>query len=377
MPEPDQSIQSTSSEILSIPIVEEIGGWGFNLRMLMDKLQGFTGKDIEVPLNTYGGEVFEGLAIYNALLARPERVTFKVVGYAMSMGSAIMMAGDRRELPKQGYVMIHNPAIMAYGDAQDMEATRALLETMTSSMAEIYSAGTGLSKDRILEMMEAETWLTSAEAKEMGFVTKITTGASIQAKLTRDQLEMYNNVPAELYDSNIYPVMNFNDKVLAALNTIADRLEAKPKAEGGTLRPQTETGEDGADDVEEEKTTSPAPPENNQEGGSGAVDGDQTQEEAQDTGEEEEGTDQLLEVLTKLGEAIPALQEQVTKLEERVTTLAGSQSAMAKKVGKLAAGNAHPEGGNGNVPDSASTERAFKKKAQAIRPNNEVKHNDK
>ena len=377
MPEPEQLLQGNSSEILSIPIVEEIGGWGFNLRMLMDKLHGFTGNEIEVPLNTYGGEVFEGLAIYNALLARPERVTFKIVGYAMSMGSAIMMAGDRRELPKQGYVMIHNPAIMAYGDAQDMQATKALLDTMTSSMAEIYSAGTGLSKDRILEMMDAETWLTSVEAKEMGFVTKITTGASIQAKLTRDQLEMYHNVPAELYDSNIYPVMNFNEKVLAALNTIADKLESKPKADAATRRPQIENEAEDAANGEDSTATLPAPPENDQEGASGGVDGDQPEGAASDTAEEEEGAEQLLDVLTKLGKVVPALQEQLANLEKRVTTLASTQSATAKIVGKLAAGNAHPEGGNGSVPDSTSTERAFKKKAQALRPTNEVKHNDK
>jgi len=186
------------SKIIQISPITDIGGWGFGLRDLMDQLRGFDGSIIEVPINSYGGEIFEGLAIYNTLKGRREKVRVKIIGYAMSMGTVIAMAGDEVIMPENSFFMIHNPWTIAMGDYQDLAQESEFLEVLANELALIYANRTGLSLARIREMMDAETWLTAPEALELGFVDRLTSGVRFEASLSKREMEALYNIPDTL-----------------------------------------------------------------------------------------------------------------------------------------------------------------------------------
>jgi len=192
------------SQTLEIQIFEEIGGWGFGMRDLVEQLRGFTGTNIRVPINSYGGVVTEGISIYNVLKGRKEHVEAHIVGYAMSMGTVIAMAADTVTMPENGYFMIHEPWGVEVGDAEEMEKMSSLLEKMAEMLAKIYSEKTGLTVNRVRKMMKEETWLTAKEAKALGFVDKLTKGAEITAAYhvqNQEILAACNKLPKPIYNS--------------------------------------------------------------------------------------------------------------------------------------------------------------------------------
>lgn len=127
-------------------------------------------KEITVLLNTPGGDVFEGIAIYNALKNHPANVTMHVVGLAASAGSLIAMAGDKISIAKGAFMMIHEAWGFTQGPAEDHEKHGNLLRKINGQLAELYSARTGQSVEKCIDLMAAnETWLTADEAKALGF----------------------------------------------------------------------------------------------------------------------------------------------------------------------------------------------------------------
>lgn len=195
---------------LQINIFDEIGGWGFTFNSLTDQLKGFKGQRIKVPINSFGGSVFEGMAIYNTLLGRSEFIEAHIVGYAMSMGSVIAMAADEVTMPENGYFMIHNPVNAEYGDADDMESMSGVLRMITDDLANIYAKKTGLTVNKVKKMMKAETWLNAKEAKKMGFVDRLTKGANFEASFKPEQIANYHNIPDNL-KNNIMSTFNLKE----------------------------------------------------------------------------------------------------------------------------------------------------------------------
>jgi len=128
---------------------------------------------IEIEINTPGGSVFEGQRIFNALRemsARGVEITATVNGLAASMGSVILMAGDKRRMTAGSRVMIHEASTIAAGDARALMQQAHLLESISSEIAGIYSERSGMDENKIRKMMMAETWMTADEAKANGFV---------------------------------------------------------------------------------------------------------------------------------------------------------------------------------------------------------------
>ena len=129
--------------------------------------------DITVRIDSPGGDVFAGLAIYNLLKQHDGKVTVYVDSWAASAASIIAMAGDEIYMPKTSMMMIHDPWTMAVGDAAEMNKTADLLTTIKSALIPAYAEKTGLSEQVIGDMMEAETWMTGTEAAAQGFATLI------------------------------------------------------------------------------------------------------------------------------------------------------------------------------------------------------------
>lgn len=128
---------------------------------------------INVYINSYGGEVAEGLAIYNALKRHKAKVTTYVDGFACSIASVIFAAGDERIMSDTSLLMIHNAWTWAAGNANDLRKQAEDLEKITQASINAYMDIVNISEDELKEMMDNETWLNGEEAFEIGFATKL------------------------------------------------------------------------------------------------------------------------------------------------------------------------------------------------------------
>lgn len=183
----------------TISIYDVIGvdwytGEGTTAKRIAAALRGIGKNPVTVHINSPGGDMFEGLAIYNLFREHPAEVTVKVMGLAASAASIIAMAGDRIEMGLGSFIMIHNSWGMVVGNQNDMRDAAVTFAEFDAAMAEIYAARTGLPVADIAAMMDAEKWLRASEAVENGFAdatfdgpdpetTKAASGLSARAEL--------------------------------------------------------------------------------------------------------------------------------------------------------------------------------------------------
>lgn len=128
-------------------------------------------EQINVYINSYGGEVAEGLAIYNALKRHKAKVKTVCDGFACSIASVIFMAGDERVMNEASLLMIHNAWTFASGNAAELRKQADDLEKITQASVEAYKAHSSLEEEEIKALMDAETWITPDEAISYGFAT--------------------------------------------------------------------------------------------------------------------------------------------------------------------------------------------------------------
>lgn len=169
-------IQASDSSEASINIYEVIGkdweGRGANAQKIAGILRNIGEKDVIVNINSPGGDVFEGIAIYNILRMHRAKVTVRVMGLAASAASLIAMSGDDIQMGDGAQLMIHNAWAVAVGNRHDMRSAADVLEPIDLAMAELYSARTGLEVKAVAKMMDAETWLTADQSITQGFATE-------------------------------------------------------------------------------------------------------------------------------------------------------------------------------------------------------------
>ena len=140
---------------------------------LAKELKELDGINLTVRINSYGGEVAQGLAIYNLLKSYEGNVTTLCDGFACSAASVIFMAGQKRRMPKSSLLMIHNAWSYASGDANALRKQADDLEKITKPSIEIYKSVSNLDEETIKTMMDDETWITAEEAFEYGFATSV------------------------------------------------------------------------------------------------------------------------------------------------------------------------------------------------------------
>ena len=133
-------------------------------------------------INCVGGDVFEGMAIYNVLKKRTAKTTVYIEGIAASMGSVIALAGDEVIMAENSLFMIHNAWGGAMGEATEIRKTAALLDKISGEIADIYTKKTNLPYNRVKEMMDEETWLSADEAYSLGFIDSISDAIKVAAK---------------------------------------------------------------------------------------------------------------------------------------------------------------------------------------------------
>ena len=129
--------------------------------------------EIKVHINSYGGDVAEGLAIYNVLREHKAKITTICDGFACSAASVVFMAGDKRVMQPASLLMIHNAWIVAMGNAEELRKTADDIETITQASVEAYKTVATISEKKIKELMDAETWILPKDAVDYGFATDI------------------------------------------------------------------------------------------------------------------------------------------------------------------------------------------------------------
>ena len=128
---------------------------------------------INVHINSYGGDVSEGLAIYNVLREHKAQIVTICDGFACSAASVVFMAGDRRVMQPASLLMIHNAWTVAMGNAAQLRKTADDIETITQASVEAYKKVATISEEEIKALMDAETWILPKDAVEYGFATEI------------------------------------------------------------------------------------------------------------------------------------------------------------------------------------------------------------
>lgn len=190
MPKNKQTWYSMSAKDThgTIYIYEEIGYWGVTSASFAKELVSLGDiNTITLHLNTPGGSVGDGTAIYNALKNHKASVTVEIDGYALSMGSIIALAGDTIKMADNALFMIHNPWGIAFGDADEMRKSADITDKHKQAMLNTYQSKTGMDRNKLSKMMNDETWLTAEEALAYGFIDEVTDAVELAASANTQQ----------------------------------------------------------------------------------------------------------------------------------------------------------------------------------------------
>lgn len=184
---------------VELMIYDEIGGWGISAQQFARELAGL-GRvtTINARIHSPGGDVFEGMAIYNLLKGHPAHKICHIDGLAASMASVIAMAFDEVIMPANAMIMIHKPWGGTIGDADEMRKYADLLDKVESTLISAYIQKTGLAEDELQAMLAEETWLTGAEAVAKGFADTLAQPLQMAAQLNSKRMKDFTNMPEAL-----------------------------------------------------------------------------------------------------------------------------------------------------------------------------------
>ena len=193
---------------VELSIYDEIGAFGIGAKEFIADLKAHKGQHIHLRINSPGGEIIEGSAIYNALTRHEGGLTVHIDALAASMASVIAMSGNPVYMADNALLMIHNPWTFAAGESDDLRKQADLLDTMKSNLVRAYKKKSGMEEKEIAKLMDEETWLDAVEAVALGFVDAIEDGipAAASAKEMRARFDtfakakMQNTVVTETAD---------------------------------------------------------------------------------------------------------------------------------------------------------------------------------
>lgn len=162
--------KATTTKVM---LYDDIGAFGIRAKDFVSELDAITTPNIDLHINSYGGEIVDGLACYNAIRRHRANVTVHIDGLAASVASVVACAGDTVRVAKNAFLMMHNGWGMAIGDPAEMRKSADILDKLCNSIAEVYSAKTLKSVDECRQAMDEETWFSATEAKAWGLVDQI------------------------------------------------------------------------------------------------------------------------------------------------------------------------------------------------------------
>jgi ATP-dependent Clp protease protease subunit len=201
---PWYSVKAEADGAAEITIYERIGydwwsGEGVEGKKFVEDLQKIPqGRPITLRINSHGGNVHDGMLIYNRLKERRAQLTVKVDGVAASIASVIALAGSKLEMPRNSLLMVHNPWAYAEGDADTMRQAADMLDKHRDAIMAVYEEKTGATREQIKGWMDRETWMTGDEAHANKFCDQVTNEQISFQACSPEDLGRFRNVPEQL-----------------------------------------------------------------------------------------------------------------------------------------------------------------------------------
>ena len=211
-----------------------------NMKAISDSLESIGNRKLLIKLNSYGGDAFEGIEIYNYLKSLKNKVVVEVTSIAASAASIIAMGADEIRMSNGSQLMIHEASTFAVGTKSEMQKTLNALKSMDNSIVDIYHEKTGLDKTEILQLMEEETWFTSEEAVKYKFADNVITtkGGDSVGKHTKNDIAkrivaMLNE--EEIEETEVEEEIDYSKQI----KDIERRLDALEKRVNETVEEET------------------------------------------------------------------------------------------------------------------------------------------
>ena len=246
--------QKVSNQV-EVDLFDEIGGWGIYAKDLKDEMSSMIGnpaEDIVVNINSPGGSVFEGIEIYNYLKSLPNKVTVRINSLAASIATVIALGADELEISESAFFMIHNPWTMAGGEADDLRKQADVLDQIRDVIVNIYKKNSNLSEEKLVELMNEETWLTGAQALEYGFADRLTEGMAVAAMATTEIVNNFKNIPTSLKMAEVQETVETVEEVaLEATEQVEKTVEETTETVAETTEEATEVVEEVIEEKEE------------------------------------------------------------------------------------------------------------------------------
>lgn len=185
-------IKNAAGDVAEIFIYDQIGedwwtGEGITAKGFLNDLATIKAPQIALHVNSPGGSVFDGIAIHNALVKHPAKVTTYIDGIAASIASIIALAGEKVVMADNALFMIHLPWGSVQGTAEDMRKQADVLDKITETLVNTYETRTGGDRGEILAALQAETWYSAREAQAVGYVDEISGAQRIAAHFDLDK----------------------------------------------------------------------------------------------------------------------------------------------------------------------------------------------
>lgn len=189
-------IKAAENGEATIYLYDVIDSWfGIGAESFAKALSEVDANRIHLRINSPGGDVFDGRAIYTALKQHPAEIIAHVDGLAASAATYVALAADHVEMTDGAMFMIHKGWTMAVGNADEMRKTASLLDQIDVSIVKDYVKKTGLESEQLMAWMAEEKWMDAEEAKSLGFVDSVFDGETVS---NRFDLSAYDNAPKNL-----------------------------------------------------------------------------------------------------------------------------------------------------------------------------------
>jgi len=201
------NIQNKADKTADIYIFDEIGTYGVTAQEFITDIKDLKDMPINLRINSLGGDVFDGMAMYNVIKRREAKTTVYIEGIAASIATIIALGADEVVMAENSLFMIHNAWGGTMGEAKDMRKSADTLDKISNELTDIYRKKTGLSYDALAEMMDEETWLNADEAYELGFIDTISDSIKVAAKY---DVSKFKNITQEEIQNKLS--ININNK---------------------------------------------------------------------------------------------------------------------------------------------------------------------
>ena len=200
-------IQNKAGTTADVYIFDEIGTYGVTAQEFITDIKDLKDTPINLRINSLGGDVFDGMAMYNVIKRREAKTTVYIEGIAASIATIIALGADEVVMAENSLFMIHNAWGGSMGEAKDMRKTADTLDKITGELTDIYRKKTGLSYDSLVDMMDEETWLNANEAFSYGFIDTISDSIKVAAKY---DVSKFKNITQEEIQNKLS--ININNK---------------------------------------------------------------------------------------------------------------------------------------------------------------------